>query len=105
MNHTPTYRNEENYCLPWEYDKAQLTIWQKDTSDDGNQENAEIANNVDLDIGAFIVTACNGYEDLVNVAKAASAFLASAPSNSYSIGYQENRQALSEALVIAGVKV
>lgn len=58
-------RNEENYYLPWEYDKDQLTIWQKDTSDDGNQENAEIANNVDPDLGKFIVTACNAHEDLV----------------------------------------
>ena len=62
-------KNEEIFFLPWEYDKEQLTIFQVDTSDDGNTEIAEIANNVDPDLGKFIVTTCNAHEDLVKAVK------------------------------------
>lgn len=99
------YRNEENFCLPWEYDKENLTIWQKDTSDDGNQENAEIANNVDPDFGQFIVKACNAHDELVLAAKDACILLADlgkAIGANYAAGPTFKR--LMKALAKAGVE-
>lgn len=56
---------------PWEYDREQLTLWQVDVSDDGDQECDEIANNVDPENGEFIVRAVNSHDALVKACKAA----------------------------------
>lgn len=58
MNHTPKYLEK---LLPFTYDPKNLTIWGYAST----EEEAEIANNVDPDLGPFIVTACNAHEDLV----------------------------------------